>query len=308
MRMTILAVAMALSIPVRAAPQARGPIIDVHMHAMPVGSRPAALLCLNDRRPCDNPPSAFTTDDEVLRGTLDAMRRHDIVLGVLSGARLDAWMVAAPERFLPASFQFGRGAPSVDSMLALFRAGRYAVLGEVGTQYSGIAPNDERLDPYFALAAELDVPVLIHTLGIGNRTAGFRIGAGHPELLEDVLKKYPRLRVQVENAGYPFLHEMIALLYMYPQVSVDVSTITWLIPRDAFHDYLLALVRAGFADRIMFGSDQMIWPETIDMAIDAIETASFLTDAQRRDIFFNNAVRFYRLDATKLTAVRREPS
>jgi predicted TIM-barrel fold metal-dependent hydrolase len=45
----------------------------------------------------------------------------------------------------------------------------------------------------------------------------------------------------------------------------------------------------------MFGSDQMVWPEAIGMAIDAVESAEFLTEAQKRDIFYNNAARFLRL-------------
>jgi uncharacterized protein len=297
---SLLIVALVFGLPAGLVAQTRPPIIDVHMHAIPVGSRPTSILCVNDRRPCDNPPSAYRTDDAILRGTLEAMDRFNIVRGVLSGPRLADWIAAAPNRFVPAFFSWGPSAPTIDSLRALFQSGRYAVLGEVGTQYSGIAPNDDRLDPYFAMAEERDIPVLIHTLGIGNRTPNFRIRAGHPELLEDVLKRHPRLRIYVENAGYPFLQEMVAVLYMFPQVYVDVSTITWLIPREAFHDYLRGLVRAGFADRIMFGSDQMLWPETIGMAIEAIESAAFLSEAQKRDIFFNNAVRFFRLDAAKL--------
>jgi predicted TIM-barrel fold metal-dependent hydrolase len=45
----------------------------------------------------------------------------------------------------------------------------------------------------------------------------------------------------------------------------------------------------------MFGSDQMKWPETIDLAVDAIESAPYLTSEQKRDIFYNNAARFLRL-------------
>ena len=52
----------------------------------------------------------------------------------------------------------------------------------------------------------------------------------------------------------------------------------------------------------MFGSDQMIWPEGIGMAIEGIESATFLTAEQKRDIFFGNAVRFLRLDEKNLTA------
>ena len=46
----------------------------------------------------------------------------------------------------------------------------------------------------------------------------------------------------------------------------------------------------------MFGSDQMQWPEAIGRAVEAIESADFLTAEHRRDIFYNNAVRFLRLN------------
>ena len=46
----------------------------------------------------------------------------------------------------------------------------------------------------------------------------------------------------------------------------------------------------------MFGSDQMVWPELIERSIEVIEEAPFLTAQQKRDIFYNNAARFLRLD------------
>ena len=82
---------------------------------------------------------------------------------------------------------------------------------------------------------------------------------------------------------------------VYPQVYADLATINWIIPREEFHDYLRGLIRAGFEKRIMFGSDQMMWPEAIGMAIEGIEAATFLSQEQKRDIFFNNAARFLRL-------------
>jgi len=36
------------------------------------------------------------------------------------------------------------------------------------------------------------------------------------------------------------------------------------------------MVDAGFGKRILFGSDQVIWPDTIALAIDTIESADFL--------------------------------
>ena len=96
------------------------------------------------------------------------------------------------------------------------------------------------------------------------------------------------------HAGWPYLQETKAILYMYPQVHADLAVINWIIPRQDFHDYLRALVTAGFGDRLMFGSDQMIWPESIPLAIDGIDSAEFLSDAQKRAIFHDNAARFLR--------------
>lgn len=66
------------------------------------------------------------------------------------------------------------------------------------------------------------------------------------------------------------------------------------------YDALRRLVDAGFGKRIMFGSDQMIWPQTIGIGIDTIEHADFLTTEQKRDILYNNAARFLRLSKQEI--------
>jgi uncharacterized protein len=39
----------------------------------------------------------------------------------------------------------------------------------------------------------------------------------------------------------------------------------------------------------------MYWPEGIAMAVDGVNSATFLTHAEKRDIFYSNAARFYKL-------------
>jgi uncharacterized protein len=51
---------------------------------------------------------------------------------------------------------------------------------------------------------------------------------------------------------------------------------------------------------VLFGSDQMVWPEALEVAIQSIETADFLTAEQKRDILYNNAARFLRLSETEI--------
>jgi hypothetical protein len=36
----------------------------------------------------------------------------------------------------------------------------------------------------------------------------------------------------------------------------------------------------------------MTWPEVIDLAVDAIQSAPFLSADEKRDIFYNNAALF----------------
>ena len=104
----------------------------------------------------------------------------------------------------------------------------------------------------------------------------------------------------MENSGFPFTQEWIAIAYQYPQLYGEVSTATWIVNRTAFYSHLRTLVEAGLGKRIMFGSDQMQWPETIDLAVDAIQSADFLDAEQKGDIFYNNAARFLRLSKEEI--------
>lgn len=286
--------------------QQKPPIIDVHVHSygpqFGADGRRAAMPCVNDGVPCHNPSSSFATKEAVIAGVVAGMRRYNIVMGVLLGGPLqEEYLRAGGGRFIRAANDSFFGGPSPDSVRALLAGGVAKAIGELVPAYVGVSPADSAYAPYFALAEQFDVPVLVHGAGIGGRFPTYRSAMGRPLLLEGVLKKHPKLRVYVENAGYPYGEEMVALLYMYPNVYVDVSTITWLIPRTAFHDYLRRLVRGGFADRIMFGTDQFGFPEITARAVEGVETASFLTGEQKRDIFYNNAARFFRLSPDLIT-------
>ena len=65
--------------------------------------------------------------------------------------------------------------------------------------------------------------------------------------------------------------------------------------RTQFYDFLHRLIDAGFENRIMFGSDEMVWPDAVSAAIDTIQNDPALTSGQKRDILYNNAARFLRL-------------
>ena len=279
------------------------PKIDMHLHARVVMPRtsngdPIPLPCMPE--PCTRRPAIASDDGDILRLTLEIMERNNIVLGFLSDPldQVYEWVEAAPDKFIASPSFLDPTSVDLNDLRREYEKGKIAGMGEIGSQYRGFAPNDSELDGIFALAAEFDVPTLIHTEGIAAASPDFRIADGHPELLQEVLETYPNLRLYMENAGYPFLDEAIALMYRYPNVYADLSTITWIVPRETFYNYLEGLMDAGLGKRLMFGSDQMHWPESIELAIDAIESAPVLSQEQKRDIFYNNAARFLRLEET----------
>jgi predicted TIM-barrel fold metal-dependent hydrolase len=123
----------------------------------------------------------------------------------------------------------------------------------------------------------------------------YRARNSSPLELEETLVRHPRLRIYIMHGGYPFIDDLRALMYAHPQVYVDVAAIVNGEPRPAFYRFLQQLVDAGYGDRVMFGTDQGLWPGLIEASIDVIEQAPFLTKAQKRDILYNNAARFLRL-------------
>jgi predicted TIM-barrel fold metal-dependent hydrolase len=291
---------------------------------MPLWNPRASIeeMQFNHGPPCKHPIPAARTDDEVLRDTIAVMKKRNII-GMVSGEPelLTQWRAAAPDRIIPGiDLRIGVDASqahvaprTVAELKALYERGMLGVLGEVMVQYEGLTPGDSRLEPYWEFAEANDIPVGI-SIYPGSRfrgndgmatssrpgdsyagSGGYRARNGSPLPLEDVLVRHPHLRVYIMHAGNPFIADLRAVLFAHPQVYVDISGIVYTEPRAAFYNFLRELVASGYGDRVMFGSDQMVWPGVIEPSIQAIEEAGFLTATQKRDILYNNAARFLRL-------------
>lgn len=334
-RTWILVAAIATLQETAPAPQVSLPVIDMHLHAYPADAQgpppvamcaPLATLTPRDAKddwrnvmravrkqpPCSDPVWSPTTDEDLMNQTLEVLRRRNI-FGVLCSSeavseltRVQRWREKAPDHIIPAlGFQLGPRSPSPDEVRRLHKQGQFVVLGEVLNQYVGISPADQAFEPYLALAEERDFPVGIHAgpgppgapyLGVDR----YRARLNSSLLLEEVLVRHPKLRIYIMHAGWPMLDDLIALLWTHPQVYVDVGFIDYNLPRAEFYRYLQRIVEAGFGKRVMFGSDQMIWPGVIERAIQAIESAPFLDREQKRDILYNNAARFLRLSDAEI--------
>ncbi len=275
-------------------------VIDVHLHAGPAQwTGPGA--------PSD------PANETHRRNVLLEMDRNNVRLAVISGPIefVEYWKNQAPERFVASPlfpcdggvapldgrrcFPSGSAIPDLMWLRGRYASGIFGAMGEITAQYAGLSPADATLEPCYALAEEIDVPVGIHT-GISDPGTPykccpkFRAEFGRPLLMEEILIRHPRLRVYAMHAGGPYVEEMLAMMHLYPQLYVDISA----IPKPLVHSQLRRFVEHGFDKRILFGSDDLPMRECIG----SIESAAFLSQAQKADILCVNAARFLRLDAS----------
>lgn len=183
--------------------------------------------------------------------------------------------------------------PDLEWLRNRVRNGRVEIMGELGMQYAGIAFDDERLAPYYEMAQALDIPVAFHTSGGPPRTAerccpGFRLAIGDPVRLEEVLVQYPDLRVQIMHANVLTYPGLIRLLQQYPNVYVDLTPFSSILPSEGFHHMLRTYQMHGLIERIMFATDDFPVASTIE----AYQSAEFLTAGELGGIFCDNAARF----------------
>jgi amidohydrolase family protein len=271
----------------------RPPVIDVHTHVT-AESGPPIMDALNIRY-------AVVSGDTSAWAKLPAMANR--YLPSLSfpcpGGR--------PALFGgPPCYETGTEFPDIAWVRGEVQAGQIKAFGEVLSQLLGLAPGDSRMEPYWVLAEEFDIPFAIHmgpgppglaydSTPVPKSHPEFRMALGDPLLLEEVLLRHKRLRLSVMHAGWPRIESMLALLYAHPNVYVDTGGLqsSRIVPRAGYYRYLQSLVENGFGKRIMFGSDL---PDQIEMGIDAIVAADFLSAEQKADILCNNAARFLRLD------------
>ena len=271
----------------------------MHFHAWPSGEDGGPDLPKNRAAMTE----AFAELDE-----------HNIVLAAASGPEdfLTVWGAAEPDRLMLSPifpcidgknpvfyrhecFAGGGDFPDIDWLERQYSSGAYTLMGELYNQYAGIPFDDPRMHPYYELAERLGIPVAFHTHSGPPLTARqccpeFRIANGNPLLLENVIVKYPKLKIYIMHANPLVYPEVIDLLVMFPKVYVDVAGLQFAYTREKFHRLLKEYVDAGLIGRIMFGADGHDYKK----AFAAYESAEFLSEQQLAGIFCKNAERFLR--------------
>lgn len=284
-----------------------GPIIDMHIHAFHKGNPLFGMT---------HPPTlrgktyiGVSSPKELQEKTLEKFNQHNIVKAVVTNGQL--WKTEQNDGILIAH----NTTKSIEDLKQLYKSNQLQVIAEMAPFYTGIQANDSTLLPYFALAQDLNIPVGFHILPGGpnygirflpKMLGDMRAKNANPLQLEEVLVQFPKLRVYIGHGGWPYIEDVKALMYMYPNVYVDISVLNWILPQKEFENYLKSLITAGFGKRILFGSDQMVWPETIDDAVQSVNSAQFLSYEQKEDIFFDNAAEFLQLEEQEIRKLKND--
>ncbi|SDB50116.1 Amidohydrolase [Flavobacteriaceae bacterium MAR_2010_188] len=241
----------------------------------------------------------------------EELEKHGIVKGAVSSSwnNQQAYRISTKTKFLiglmfpcpngivPYSgqkcFSDGREFPDINWVRKQILDNKIDFFGEILNEYYGISPSDSSMFAYYELAQEFKLPIGIHTglAGPDNLCPNYNPEMGNPILMQEILIKFPGLKIWIMHAGAPYLIETLEILKAYPQVYADISVLANpdIFKKTDFASYMKSLIESGFENRLMFGSDN----GDLDKMINAVNELGFLTIEQKEKIFFRNANDFF---------------
>ena len=237
---------------------------------------------------------------EHLAQTRAAMDKHNIRYAILCGTMesVEHYM-KADKRFIPGYQDYEETLMPTGQFEELIRAGKIKVFGEVMAVYKGRTLADSIYQPYLALCEKYGIPVAYHTGGSFPNAQfmgwpKYRVSFGDPLLIEDVLVNYPKLKLYLMHAGENFYENTLRMMDAYPNLYADLGVSLWLHPltKDYGTKFLRLAKEYGVLDRVLFGSDQMVWPQAITSSLDYLNALPFLTKAEKEMILYTNAKKF----------------
>ena len=283
--------------------QSQTKIIDMHIHSY-------SNKDFGEREPAtDHYGTKGTANAESHRiATFAAFRKFNIVKAVVSGnpesvedwASKDSAHIVIRGILMFTPNDYGMDTVKFEQMI---KDKDIEIFGETAPYYGGTTISDAVWQPYLRICEKYDIPVAVHTGG-GDPGGTYtwspkaRLRLADPYWMEDVLVQYPRLRIYMMHAGgEDWPEHAIRLMAYYPQLYTDLAVLLWVEPNTQRYvkEFLRNAKEAGYLDRIMFGSDQMVWPYAIGKSIQFLNSLTFLTRKEKDDIFYNNAARFLKL-------------
>jgi len=194
--------------------------------------------------------------------------------------------------------------PDLIELETLYKNGTLKYLGETSFHSMGIHPADERFNPYWELAEKYQIPIGFHAdKGPFKRnmqeTPNWNEAYGNPLLLLPVLEKYPNLKIYLMHYPGAYFEECLEVMKTYSQIYCEISAVSMFAPKDMWEPKVKKLYDEGLGHRLMFASDYF---GTIRKNIEIIYNLNWLSDQQKRAIYYDNAAQFLNLSQSEKDA------
>jgi predicted TIM-barrel fold metal-dependent hydrolase len=189
----------------------------------------------------------------------------------------------------------------------LLREGRVKGL-KLYPGYEPFYPSDPRLRVVYELAAEFDVPVMIHTGDTFARTA--KIKYAHPIHVDDVAVDFPDVKFIICHLGNPWFRDCMEVVYKNRNVFADFSGLVLGDFTSRFQSYLKKqldelILYAGEPSWLLFGTD---WPICSMRSYRHFMDGLKLAQRDKDRILFENAARLFRISVPDAAAVSERGS
>jgi len=146
--------------------------------------------------------------------------------------------------------------------------------------------DDARLNDVIKLCEKFDVPLLVHT---GWDNAQYN----HPKYFVNIAKAHPDLRIVICHLYWPDIDLCYSLTSKYQNIYYDISSLAYTTECLEKTRTSLEKIALNDIDRIIFGTDYGMC--SIKDHIDLVRSL-IIDDSSKRKIFYDNAVKLYKLD------------
>ncbi len=153
--------------------------------------------------------------------------------------------------------------------------------------------DDPILNESLEIAQQYELLILMHT---GYPPPGTRknvLTYANPLKIERIIQKYPDLKIIIAHMGFPWVDGALSLAVQYPNIYVDISNLTYMMPA-RLQDFISRAKELIGIDKILFGSDGFV-PEMIEMTVNYFETIDFLSKSEIDKILGLNAKKLLNL-------------
>jgi predicted TIM-barrel fold metal-dependent hydrolase len=149
--------------------------------------------------------------------------------------------------------------------------------------------NDKLLFPTLEIATKYNIPVLMHSGYPPPGTKKNVLTYSNPVVIDEFINSFTKAKIIIAHMGFPWTDIAIALATQYPNIYLDISNLTYMMP-DHLKSLLIQAKEITGIDKVLFGTDGFL-PEMIEIAVNFFNDVDYLTKEDLHKILGLNAAK-----------------